>query len=100
MKRTVAVLTYYLALAVVSIALFFGTLVLLATRQISSFEGLFLLIGTVSAAILSALTFQLERKPWLVTTFQADNLSTQQIKRSSAFEWNRFFDWTGRAQGA
>jgi hypothetical protein len=100
MNRTVAVLTYYLALAVVSIALFVGTLVFLATRQISSFEGMFLLIGTAFAAILSALSFKLEKDPWLITAFQANNLPAQQSKRSSLLDRNRFLDWTGRAQGA
>ena len=98
MTRSVAVLAYDLAVAVISIGLFIGTLVSLATHEISSFHGIFLLIGAALAATTAVLKFQQDREPWLITIFGPNEMPTQKSQRPAIADMVRFWNWPGRAQ--
>ncbi len=55
MTRNVAVLAFDLAVAIISILLFIATPVWLATREITPFEAIFMVIGSAAGAIVGTL---------------------------------------------
>ena len=100
MTRTLALLAYDLAVAVVSIALLIGTLIWLATHQIEAFPAIFMLMGSALGFAVSALKFQIDKEPWLIGLFAPVETPARKIVRPSSPDWFRFLDWTGRAERA
>lgn len=100
MTRTMAVLAYDLAVAVISIVLFIATPVWLATHQITSFDAILLSIGSGQAGVVATLRFQSDREPWPIRIFAPTEMPTRLTVRPSLIDWVRLLDWTGRAQRA
>ena len=100
MTRSVAVLAYDLAVAVVSIGLFVATMVLLAAHEISGFDGVFLLIGSALGTLVAALRLQQDKEPWPIRLLAPAETPVQKTDRPLVPALARWWDWTGRAQGA
>jgi len=100
MTRNVAVLAGDLAVAAISSVLFIATPVWLATREISGFHAIFMLIGSLLAATVAILRFQHDKEPWPIRIFAPVEMPTQKTARPSTTDWIRPLDWTGRAQRA
>ena len=100
MRRTVAVLAWDLAVAVISIVLFIATPVWLATREISQFHAIFMLFASLLAATVAIFRFQHDKEPWPIRIFAPIDMPTQKKARPSITDSIRPLDWTGRAQRA
>jgi hypothetical protein len=100
MTRSVAVVAWDLAVAVISIALFIATPVWLAMREIGGFHAIFILIGSLLAATVAIFRFQHDAEPWPIRIFAPVEMPTRKTARPSMTSWIRSLDWTGRAQRA
>lgn len=96
MTRKMAALAFDLAVAGISISLFVATVVLLATHQIGSFHGIFILIGTALAGTIAVLKFQHDKEPWPIRVLTPTEAPAWKIERPLVTN----FGWTRRMQDA